>query len=213
MWSIFGGEKFPTRAWLNEAAQIPQYTPDMWRLEQHANVLLFDYGLVNGAKPECSAFTCDRFAVLKQHLKKATFPVAFNWNVDAPRHRVCGSLYQLTPFELARIDYQKQNGVFYTRRKVKIIVPQDKDQPFSDHNGNPIELSAWMYGGCKSHWGPMLDWDRSFYRGREGSVFSPVTVIKSSRPWLDTYYHFTKSDFEGTRIVDERSQQQDSRAA
>jgi hypothetical protein len=210
------------------------HTPDIAILQQYELQLLFcpddlkaghrNEKLLGDEKMLMSkAFTEERYTFWRKNLALESYPIPLDRDTSdelapswadqkgAPRARIGGELYALRPNLFIDLDKFKENGVQFTRQRVKLIVPYKNvmvhDWREDVKDKNRISLSstekkmysdmrfftsqwkfktvrAWMYMGSNTYWEDQLE----TFSGR----FSPVKIFRPNSPEIEPYYSFTK---------------------
>ncbi len=162
-------------------------TPDLCLLEMHKAHLLFDYSDTLKEEPLSIAVTrSNKLQLWRQHDGKNIRPIVIS-GVEVPRARIGGALFSVTTEDLVTLDNIRANNIMFNRRRIPILVPNDKDCY------NPLGVSAWIYVGCNKYWGDRIRWDRNFYREGVGATFTRGNLVKDSHPWIREYYEFNKN--------------------
>lgn len=190
------------------------YTPDINELETHKRQRIFVMDdMMTGGKlhdyitetnlfgrwPGCTGYTEDDFTFWNRRLGEDSYAVALapeladkdqpKWTEKpniAPSAKIWGQVYHIRPSQFIKLDFLKENGYTFTRKRVKIIIPHQKaflkPLPEVSHEMK-WELECWMYIGNTNYFGELID---------NGFMFTPVTVVEykgvRARPWLKKYY-------------------------
>lgn len=185
------------RQWLDETAQLTEFTPDLVELEQYSWIPVFIYGnmmeghkyefLLEGkeAERQAIAFTQEEYSVEKRDLGSESFPIAYQYrksplSLKRPL-RVRGELHKVRPYHFTTLDNHMRNTVEFIRKRVNVVVPLRRH---NDYLERLVVVEAMMYFGISSYWGDLEHW-----------MFKPLTTydhIKEDRPWGKTYYYFSK---------------------
>lgn len=131
---------------------LPEYTPDLFLLEQAERQLVFECGPLRYDAPYLStAYTVEKMTLMKQHDRVA---VPFRAS-GFPRARVQGTLYLMTAEQIVALDKKRQNGVIFDRKPTFVVTP------ILDQYGEPARLPrpAWMYKARIEYWEPEIEWD------------------------------------------------------
>jgi hypothetical protein len=191
---------FPNQEWLKKN-NTTEFTPDLYKLEGNVGHVLFEYGDMHNRtiKDFClplPAYTVDKYTMLKSRSTPFINPLVLSTSVNttAERARLKGRMYFAELPNLIDLDNQKQNGVQFTRERVKLMsyaLEETRKETL-----RPIIFTAWMYLGIKTYWEPQLQWDTDFYgsskRNERSRNFIPVRTIKDDRQWLGSYYDYLK---------------------
>lgn len=168
------------------------HTPDIQKLEEFEHMLFFDYGHFLPKDHHIStAYTVERLSVWYNIHNNSQLPIALKSGLyglqQTPRAKVCGQLYLVDTERLVTLDNERRNGISFTRKRVKLLIP------YQDKYYNQCEIRAWTYIGHPEFWNAETDWERQFYRSRSGRSFNPAKTFRDhNRPWLDTYYKFSR---------------------
>lgn len=197
---------------------VPAQTPDMFRLEQRALHLYFDYGApLKNAESIGMGYTQAYMNMWSQRTQKGTPPVALALPpslTKLPRARVLGNLYFLTTDQIIKLDKARQNLYGYRRGRIPVVLPKEINpyeflkRAFVKENprdyaqpGQPtvsIEVDhtaeivlAHAYVGVKEYWKETIDWETSFFRTTHGHSIRPAPLFLdySVRNGLPSYFH------------------------
>lgn len=197
----------------------PEFTPDLWLLEQkkahlvfvaddmmqtNPNHKLIQGGSISGFYPFAYGYTARRFSFVKKNLGTQTFPIALDlretsnlpvWMADS--YRLRGEVYALRPLQIVSLDNHRQNGVQFTRTPVTINIGHRKNYKHTttDSKGNShIDYSLGRE--------EMTSVTAMMYVGREAYWkdqleagffdFSPIDLIREDRLWLKEYYQYSR---------------------
>lgn len=192
---------------LEEASSYAEFTPDIARLESKMSQLLFvcdhwqsrHYGhdmIREYSVPLQTAFTRDYFVMYKRKLGAESWavPLIDSPIVGAPRAPIRGELHAITPsVRFAELDTDRRNGVMFYRDRVTLVMPYQVEAWFKEGGMMRSEtryqhIQAWMYIGVPDHWNRVVDED--FF------LFDPVRTFEPKNPDLETYYNFTKLEYQ-----------------
>lgn len=181
---------------------VPAQTPDMFRLEQRALHLYFDYGApLKNAESIGMGYTQGYMNMWSQRTQKGTPPVALALPprlTKLPRARILGNLYFLTTDQIIKLDKARQNLYGYRRGRIPVVLPKEilphdyiigpRGQS-RDHS--PTVLPAHCYVGIKEYWKETIDWETSFFRTTHGHSIRPAPLFLdySVRNGLPSYFH------------------------
>lgn len=211
------GYALPDEHWFDYAKDETRYTPDVATLELHEWQLYFacdetqighqKNDVVGEAIYKCPGFTQQSFNYWDP---KAPFlpPVAMEasgYRNPMPYYpeiaRIKGQILLVRPQGLINLDNYKENGVQYTRKKIRIVIPYRALKRISDHPDLPtadIEqeingigltfekvciIRCWMYIGIPKYWDQLI------------SAFdytSVQTYQAKNRNWCKTYYQLRR---------------------
>lgn len=187
--------------WLKEITSTPENTPDLYRLDRSQHHLLLEYGemmiglphhrQINELPVIMNAFTVQKMPLWKTNEGQGTIPIAYDFvpkGFILEKPRVCGQLFKLTRDHIIHLDKQRQNGVIFNRKRVRVFVPNPSD------NESPFQVSAWMYAGNGKHWQPRIEWDHEFFHHRGGHGFDVVQPQRVMHRWLGCYARFSSLD-------------------
>lgn len=184
--------KLPENFFQEAKNAIPKHTPDICLIEQSATHLVFDYGDQRSYGSHVStAFTQERLSMWQQNSMDGAPPIVLKaWGdviSEVPRAKIGGDLYLMSTEELVYLDKHRENGVVFQRKRVPLNVPDFR-------NGDtPLNIRAWMYYGCKEHWGESIAWNQTFHRGR-GGEFSVAPTYRDDRRWVGNYFKYAWRD-------------------
>lgn len=120
------------------------YTPDYQSLDEVHLVL--ECGPINKDLPAYgSAFTVEKMCLWVTNGQ--AIPIRMEGH---SRARITGTLYRLDRKQLIALDKRKQNGVWFTRERIKAWVKPDEEQ------------HPWMYIGRNDYWDDRLEHDLRF---------------------------------------------------
>lgn len=189
------------------------FTPDWWKLEQFERQLLFvDGTLMSGQANDFmvkefshvpmpihpTVYTHADYTFWMKDLGRQSFPVMLpenyrptgfvRWPIEPLRVR--GELWAIRPQAFKKyIDEHMQNGVRYTRVRIKITLPYreigwSKDKPLVKLSEYKTAVrEAWAYVGIPEYWDPLI-----------GGVFSGSQVLPRElddhRPYVNQFYRF-----------------------
>lgn len=166
---------------LKATIQHNRNTPDRLLLDQQDAVLVFEYGelqhgmprhqILNNSELLSAGFTDERFFMWTYRDGDDSFPIATKFTTpNAPKTRLAGELYKVKSWHVSNLDNYRRNGVHFKRKLSRILLP------CVDKIGRPEHVIAWVYVGTDV-WNKKIEWDTSFYRGRDGAVFFPPQRI------------------------------------
>jgi hypothetical protein len=206
------GYELPHPSWFEFMKEETRYTPDVAKLEE------FEYQLY---------FACDetqrghsRHEILDGEYKCPGFTQqSFNywypetpWDPAVPMEttnfinplkglppiaKIKGEIHKIRPQSIIQLDSEKQNGVQFRRKKVRIIVPYRALKWVHDVNHIPDDVEyvadnglgltrervcvirAWMYVGIPEYWDKLLN---------SYSFHAVDTYEAKNRRWLKEYY-------------------------
>lgn len=221
------GYSTPDRAEVYQEYMQTQYTPDVSVLEEYEWQLFFAVDelkkdhfkhsmLGDEAEYKCPAFT-QQDMQFWQAASPMNSPVPMEAGLSsivkgfAPAAKIKGQVYKIRPQQIINIlDKDRQNGVEFIRKRVRLIVPYRMVVWVKDHNLDPdfgsagefcrsdylhksIKhtkervgiIRAWMYIGNPNYWDKLI----SAYDN------IPVeTFHAKNRQWCKTYYHIRRPD-------------------
>lgn len=191
--------RLPDQEWLSKEVAFPPHTPDFWKLEQQDFTLIFEYGDLQDRMPKhqmvnpyysTSAFTVNKFPVLKQYAVEEPFPLAFRHNIPGRKiqhSKIRGELYAVPPVNHVLIDSYRRNGLLFERERVKVLTPSVNEA------GKHLSFVAWMYFAREEHWSDMLVWDSNFYK-RGNGLFTPLNQHKHNETDFNNHVRFSPKD-------------------
>ena len=182
---------------------VSSYTPDIAFLEEHQRCLIFVFDdmmsgktnadlivetSVTGRWPLAHVYTEDKFHFWKKDLGNLSYPIALEKEVTGFYHgneldkapaKIWGELFAIRPQAFIKLDIERENGVQYTRRQVKVRLPYIHSNPIPDIR--EVILPAWMYIGNHEYWDDQL-------AGIHTS--KPIDKTPDNREWLGPHYRF-----------------------
>lgn len=194
---------------IKELCATAPYSPDIIELERKRRATIFvaddmmrggklhEYiseVSVSGRFPTHAGYTQGEFVMWKKDLGEDSFPVALDEDVTGHRigsatlekAKIRGEVYSIRPRQFRKLDFLKENGVVFIRRRVNVIIPlykviYDKAHPLPHLADKNSVIEAWMYVGVHSYWDDQL----------AGVIPSnPVPIVEdNARPWLKKYYN------------------------
>lgn len=198
---------------LKHYGRIRDYTPDFPELEKQkrVNVFVYDHLMKGGTEHDMIAkhnilgrlpiyigYTEDEFFHWKKDLGEESFSIALHDQITGhsiQKHtmkpmRIQGEVYSIRSPQIARLDYLRENGLQYFRKRVNIVVPHTKviynqEFPIPHIVSPPIQtIECWMYIGNGHYWDDQL-----------GGVVpsSPVPVFDHVKPEIG---YFSKYEFK-----------------
>jgi len=200
-----------SRPYINpKYGQAKTYTPDILEIERKRRVTVFvhddmkkggklhDYiseTSISGRWPTFIAYTVDPFYVWKKDLGAESYPVALSDQISAhfplkyleQPARIEGEVYSIASKQLIKLDFLRENGLQFFRKRVEIYIPHSKviyskEQPLPmlvDPARQTFE--AYMYVGNGYYWDDQL-----------GGVIpsSPVPRLVHSRKEIGIFTRF-----------------------
>ena len=134
---------------------------------------------------------------------------------DTSKARIKGELYLLNSSHMFELDKYHKNGVEFTRKLVKILIPYRRAKNFRPNDRAAYEwmvsrvqfmgeVTAWMYTGVSDYWTPLLEKGtklshlnksgiKSLTRINSHGTFSTVSCFQPNNPDLDIYYYFVNA--------------------
>lgn len=198
-----------------------KYTPDAAILGRRLRHKVFIYssmqenlkrhGFMEGATKHNAAFTAEHFSLWKKPIGPITEAIAMQNGMDRIQLPIKGELYSVSTPQLISLDRYHENGVWFQRRQVKLVIPcyalirlkyneegseikvyDSRYAEIADTTSHPGYITqirkyttrAWMYIGT-SYWEDMLD---GGYTLQLVKKFNPVFRGKS-------YYRFTNMEY------------------
>lgn len=209
---FFGIDKIDLRSFGKDGSE---FTPDLWKLEQHEYQLLFvpdvfmsrhrGFAILEETayerKPIATAFTADNFwGFWKHKLGADSYAVPLvNQRKDNTWYNACGrikgELLAIRPRAFIDLDIYYQNRLEFLRFRNNIIIPYKKKtyarigELVSDDYTHMVR--AWMYMGIRSYWEPLLD---------GGYTFCPVTSfeppLREGRWHPGRYFYWSLNEYK-----------------
>jgi len=189
-----------TLMWTKDASLLSQYETQPIFIYDRLMEGQDDYSKIKDhIQPRFSwGFTSQRFCNWQKNLGKLSFPIALDtqtqpldipwadlaretcWFRDAPPARIKGAVYNISTKAFFELDKLYRNGLHFTRRKVKILIPY---QAKKENGGTDylVGLWCWMYVGNQDHWEKQLD---------AGMFFKPVKIYPLQHTGLSDYSFF-----------------------
>lgn len=135
-----------------------EFTPDMYRLEQAPQHLVFECGPVLYNVPYiCSAFTVERMSLWRKAHENDAPAQAVPLRMDgAPRARIRGTLYVMSTEMILKLDKRRENGVSFERTQVPIVLPVFNKLQEPKKLPKPV----WMYKAIKESWVERIEYDQ-----------------------------------------------------
>lgn len=220
---------------LQNISELSKFTPDIGKIEGTKRWLLFvpdecmrvHYDVArlgNSALHVCNAVTEDTFTLWKQRRKRGAnaIPLRIQYGKEAfytsptaaIRLPVMGELWFVSGPTLIKLDHHRENGVRFTRERVKVRWPYTRIQlsrkGFTDKAGQPVlsptnrplgeyikeeirllsePVDVWMYVGISAYWEKHLDGGHTYALMRQ---FKPYSKL------LSPYYFFTPEEYDNT---------------
>jgi hypothetical protein len=154
-----------------EAERKMLFTKDWAELSQYERLKVFVYNEVQrgqikhnllGTNPVygglCYTESSD-YVLYKKMLGKETFPFALEISEDQKHGmssligdpgQIMGEMYSLTPLEIKKLDDYLLNGVYFNRKKVKVLIPYKVDSSKDEFSVCTVEAFMWV--GDASFW-------------------------------------------------------------
>ncbi len=204
------------------------YSPDLGKLEEYEYQLLFcpdrtqtdldeHHFIEDGSRKTPAAYTRDVFKYHRRRSDGCLIPLKSERPTvddltrsihDTPALPVKGEIHAIRPWQFKDLDFQRRNGVYFTRRRVQLIVPFrevislpevkpklgscgiPQDIPFALQGKKGllspqqvVLIRAWMYVGNPEYWDPIVD---------AGYAFETVARYNGRQPWKKEYYSYNK---------------------
>lgn len=207
------GYQLPDADELRFMKEETRYTPDVAKLEEFEYQLYFacddtqrghpKHNLLDGDY-KCPGFTQQSFNYWFPEVPwdEPSVPMEAEGYLNAlkgmpPIAKIKGEIHKVRPSTLISLDIEKQNGIQFLRKKVRIVVPHRALKWVHDVNTIPPDveyvadnglgltkervcvLRAWMYVGIPEYWDKLLN----MY-----SFHSVDTYEAKNRRWLKEYY-------------------------
>lgn len=203
-----------------------KFTPDAHVLDEYEFQLFFAhdqlqrnmtlYPMIEESAYLCSAFTTKNFQFFKSAVEPDGIPIPMETELTEPLIRnlpfpakIKGELHIIRPKQFLPLDIMLKNGVQFTRKRVRLIVPYRERRlfPTKDVHGRPLPkvlqgkegltfwtnekvyiIRAWMYVGNPDYWNDLLDVG---YHFQSVKMFEP-----KQRTWLKRYYKYTRDEYK-----------------
>lgn len=195
-----------------EMAEEVSSTPDIWRLEQYKRQRIFVADNVLDEQlreasfvgqpvwPEC-CYTHDKYTLWKKDLGAHSYSVILPENyrptgfVRYPVEpaKIQGKLWAVSPTAFISLDKLRDNGVRFTRSRVRISLPwrfvaYSKKKPLPEISRDFLHtLDAWVYFGVPDYWDAMI-----------GGIFASSQIEPSEHvhPRQGKFFRFANPPFE-----------------
>lgn len=205
---------------LIQGYQLPEFTPDLWELEQKKEHRVFIHddmmqlqpnhelvrqGSLSGFYPFQYGYTTKKFSFIQKELGLKSFPIALDLRdlaeelpmYIADSHRIRGEVYAVRTPTLIALDNHRQNGVQFQRRRVNINIGYKK--LYKSHWFNAFGNKKYNYQLGKEE---MLSVECWMYVGRneywkdqllaDAFNFNPIDIVTEDRLWLTKYYQYSR---------------------
>lgn len=225
-------EALPPQNWWKDG--IPRYTPDITLLQRseyqrvfvcdemmkaHSMHRLLGEDKLSGANENLpqgkwTAITQDKFSLIRKNLGKFSSVIPLQQQyANAPFARVRGELYGIPSTHMEKLDNFKENGVVFTRERVKLLIPyrkltqdwwaKDRERYEWAVSQTPYwdtSIDAWMYVGMPKIWDERLTRHlKTTYRLVNGNMlkviknnlYRPVKSFTPRNKLLEEYYYFS----------------------
>lgn len=165
--------------------QTPQYTPDLFLLEQAPNHLVLNPGLTwMGSPALCTGYTVDRMALWRKE-KVFALPV----RGYGPSHHVAGTLQLLDEETLVRLDSDLRNGVLFDRKRTPVLLPEGKT------GGCRTLHNVWMYIAKRDAWVDNIEYETTVMRNN-GCPYDLAETYSDEVHVLNNHYRFDVTKIE-----------------
>jgi len=199
----------------------PEFTPDLWLLEQKKAHLFFIHddmaqlqpfhdlvkaGSLSGFYPMNYGYTAKKFTFVKKNLGLKSFPIALDLPFEdreklpqymSNEHRIRGEIYAIRPRQIVELDNHRQNGVQFQRIRVNINIGFRKLMRHSITSSTGKKYSE--YNLTKEE---MISQEMCMYVGRRDYWmdqlesgffdFQPIDIIEEDRVWINKYYQYSR---------------------
>lgn len=205
---------------LIQGYELPEYTPDLWELEQKKEHRVFIHddmmqlqphhelvraGSLSGFYPFQYGYTTKKFSFVEKDLGLKSIPIALDLRDLAEElpvyigesHRIRGEVYAVRTNTLIELDNHRQNGVQFERRRVNINIGYKK--LWRSHWFNAFGNKQYAHTIGKEE---MISVECWMYLGREeywkdqlladAFKFNPIQVVEEERLWLTKYYQYSR---------------------
>lgn len=205
---------------LIQGYQLPEFTPDLWELEQKKAHLVFVHddmmqlqphhelirqGSLSGFYPFQYGYTTKKFSFVIKDLGLKSIPIALDLGelagelpmYIAEAHRIRGEVYAVRPGAIVELDNHRQNGVQFVRRQVNINIGYRR--LWRSHWFNSFGNKKYEYKLGKEEMTTVSAW---MYIGREDYWrdqlladcfnFNPIDIIEEERLWLTKYFQYSR---------------------
>jgi hypothetical protein len=184
----------------------PATTQDLCQLENHEYHYLFDHN--NVVHSPCAfnyVFTDQRFYMWQQNHMEGTPHLILRNNIHpallSRRARIRGKVHTVTAKEILAVDKKVENGVKYERRRVRLIIPINKDVQQNRYDAfSPVYLTAWIYLDNQQYWQDKFQYDANIWRGRRDSAYMPAKAWLDNRPYIGPYFTPTQQPAHQPRM-------------
>lgn len=204
---------------LIQSFEPPEFTPDLWELEQKKAHLVFIHddmmqlqpnhhliqGGLSGFYPFQYGYTTKKFSFVQKELGTKSFPIALDLRdlaqelpmYIADSHRIRGEVYAVRAPTLIELDNHRRNGVEFVRKQVNVNIGYRK--VYRSHWFNAYGNKKYEYNLGREEMTTVTCW---MYLGREeywkdqlladAFNFNPVDIITEDRLWLQKYYQYSR---------------------
>lgn len=171
---------------------LPEYTPDLFLLQQAENQLVFDVGPFHRDKPYIgTAYSLEKMTMVKQHDRHAILLRMPYF----PKFRVQGTLYLMNAEQIMELDTDRKNGLVFERKQAPVVLPQ------TDSDGEYVTSRAWIYRGVPDYWSPQILWDAQTLRCgkyKRQTEFDFAPVYESNERFFHNHYSFNGIPIEAS---------------
>lgn len=173
---------------IDKLSSVPETTPDYGLLHRRPMHRVFYVGSRLPFKKLCPAFSIEKMTLWT----KVWDPTSNDSDnaIPLPSRRslgasIRGTLYAVATKDLITLDFFKENGNVFKRKRIPIITPH------TNGDGELYRTEAWFYDGVPKHWAEKMDWDLSFFRGKGTYQIAPIADgVSSPIPPLQILRHF-----------------------
>lgn len=185
MWPFRARVEHVEAAWFEKYGKSAQYTPDIIELEKkmRLNIFVHDDMMKGGSLheylsetniagrwPTHTGYTVDEFYHWKKDLGEQSYSVALEDPVsgflrnreELKPARIQGEIYSIRPRQITKLDFLRENGLQFFRKRVEIFIPHSK-VIYSSQNPVPYlidpkkqTMTCWMYFGNGYYWDDQL---------------------------------------------------------
>lgn len=202
-----------------ELPELPEFTSDLYQLEQKKAHLLFIHddmaqlqphhellreGSCSGFYPVNYGYTTRKFTFVRKNLGLKSFPIALDIKDKdnlpqymADTYRIRGEIYPIRPAHFIELDNHRQNGVQFKRVRVNINIGSRKVYRHAITDSKGVSHAEYNFGKeemctqqCWMYVGREEYWKDQLESGFFD--FQPIEIVREDRVWLQEYYQYSR---------------------